>query len=628
MRRMSRNCHRLRVRANRSDRRGAISVLAAFMLVILFAFMAMAIDIGRVMHKRTSMQNACDAAALAASLEITKAAAEAAATGQDPASFSEQQARQMAYDVAFANGVSIDPASDVEFGRRAYDASSGNWNITWGSQPFNVVRVNANRDNPNLTAPDGKLPLAFGWAVGLTSIELNANATAFIEARDIVCVLDYSGSMNDDSTYSAFGKLGKSSVESNMQDIWNAIQPINTGSLTFSNAYLTLKGVPPSNSTMPQLYVTFKDNEIYVTTTKTLSKVVLGFSDGTTQSFSSLSGTSGSFKGTGSYASKTLNSCWVKSGSNGTLDPTGAGNGEKFTDSNTAVKSNFGLSSIPYPFPSGSWDAFINFCRTDSTVKSAGYRRQYGGLNFVQYLLTQKAMFSQTPVLWKTPHYPFHAMKQGMTLFTELLNEMEKSDELGFATYDETSRVEKFLDFDGYNIDISSNPITNDYSVINTIQMHRQAGHYDQYTAMGAGILEGRTLLANHARYGAKPTLLIMTDGLANRSPSGWNLPGDWSWAALTDYDGDGVANYTTTDAHKRYAFYQAREAINAGFTVHTLTVGAGADRDLMKAIAYAGKGVWVDVPGGASVLEMETQMKEAFAQIAAKLPPPKLINP
>ena len=75
------------------------------------------------------------------------------------------------------------------------------------------------------------------------------------------------------------------------------------------------------------------------------------------------------------------------------------------------------------------------------------------------------------------------------------------------------------------------------------------------------------------------------------------------------------------------YAFYQAREAINAGFTVHTLTVGADADRSLMKAIAFAGKGEWVDVPGGSTIQEMEEQMKEAFAKIAAKLPPPKLIN-
>jgi hypothetical protein len=624
MRRMSRKCHRFRVTRAIRTRRGAISVLAAFMLIILFAFMAMAIDIGRVMHKRTSMQNACDAAALAASFEITEAASEAAANGEDPGTVAEQEARQMAYDVAFANGVTIDPASDVEFGRRSY--SSGNWSISWGQQPYNVLRVNAHRNQADTSLPNGKLPLAFGWAVGLSSVELSATATAYVESRDLVAVLDYSASMNDDSTFNAFNKLGKSNVEANMQDIWNAIQPINTGTLAFSNAYLKIKGVTPANGSMPQIYVTFKDNQIYVTSTKDLSNVVLGFSDGSTQKFDGLTGTTGTFKGTGEYASKTLNKAWIKSGSNDSGD--GPGYGEKFSDTNTAVKNQFGLSSVAYPFPSGSWDSFIDYCRTDSGVKSAGYRRSYGGLNFVNYLLTQKPTYAQTPVLWKAPHYPFHAMKQGMTLFTEFLSDLQMNDELGIATYDETSRVESSLNFDGYNIDISSNPITASYSELNAIQTHRQAGHYDLYTAMGAGILEGRLLLEQHARYGSKPTLLIMTDGQANRSPSGWSAPADWSWSALTDYDGDGDADYTTSDVHKKYAFYQAREAINKGYTLHTLTVGIDADRDLMKAIAFAGKGVWVDVPGGASVQEMEQQMLAAFAQVAAKLPPPKLINP
>lgn len=624
MRRLSRNCHRFRVTRTNPTRRGAISVMAAFMLIILFAFMAMAIDIGRVMHKRTSMQNACDAAALAASLEITEAASQAAASGEDPGAAAANEARQMAYDVAFANGVAIDPANDVEFGRRAY--SGGNWSITWGQQPFNVVRVNAHRNQSDTSLPNGKLPLAFGWAVGIPSVPLSATATAYVESRDLVAVLDYSASMNDDSTFGAFSKLGKANVEANMQDIWNAIQPINVGSLGFSNAYLQIKGATPTNSTLPQIYVTFKDNEIYVTSTKDLSNVVLGFTDGSAQKFEGLSGKTGTFKGAGSYSGKSLNKCWIKSGSNSSSD--GPGYGEKFTDSNSAVKNQFGLSSISYPFPSGSWDSFIDYCRNDSSVKSAGYRRAYGGLNFVNYLLTQKPTYAQTPVLWKAPHYPFHAMKQGMTLFTQFLGDLQMNDELGIATYDETARVETSLDFDGYNIDISANPITANYEALNAIQTHRQAGHYDQYTAMGAGIYEGRLLLEQHARYGSKPTLLIMTDGQANRSPGGWSLPSDWNWAALTDYDGDGDADYSTNDIHKGYAFFQAREAINKGYTLHTLTVGVGADRDLMKAIAFAGKGVWVDVPGGSSVQEMEQQMLQAFAQVAAKLPPPKLINP
>ena len=54
--------------------------------------------------------------------------------------------------------------------------------------------------------------------------ELDANT------KDMVLVMDFSGSMNDDSTYFAFTKLGKTAVEANMTDIFNAINP-NVGTL-------------------------------------------------------------------------------------------------------------------------------------------------------------------------------------------------------------------------------------------------------------------------------------------------------------------------------------------------------------------------------------------------------------
>ena len=56
------------------------------------------------------------------------------------------------------------------------------------------------------------------------------------------------------------------------------------------------------------------------------------------------------------------------------------------------------------------------------------------------------------------------------------------------------------------------------------------------------------------------------------------------------------------------------------------MAVGAGADRDLMEAIAFAGNGIYISVPGGATVSEMEEQMLEAFGQIAAKVPAAKLV--
>ena len=119
--------------------------------------------------------------------------------------------------------------------------------------------------------------------------------------------------------------------------------------------------------------------------------------------------------------------------------------------------------------------------------------------------------------------------------------------------------------------------------------------------------------------------MLLMTDGQANRAPSGFSLPSGWDWAELTDYDGDGVANYTTTNTAKKYAFYEAKMAIDAGVTIHTISVGAGADDAFMEAIAFAGNGIWIDVPGGSTIAAMETQMIDAFNKIAAKVPPAKL---
>lgn len=89
----------------------------------------------------------------------------------------------------------------------------------------------------------------------------------------------------------------------------------------------------------------------------------------------------------------------------------------------------------------------------------------------------------------------------------------------------------------------------------------------------------------------------------------------------------DGIADYKTTDRSKQYAFYQVKRAIDKGYTVHAITVGQGADHALLKAIAHAGGGVWMDVPGGSTIDQLEDEMRAAFAQIALHVPPPKLIN-
>jgi len=213
-------------RFGRGRRRGVIIVLTSFILAVLFAFLALSVDTGRIVLTQTQMQNAVDAAALAASQEI-QSAVYAAGQGQgsatiDANSIAVDAAKQMAAEVADANGIYVDPEQDVAFGKRSFDEVSGEWTIEWGASPFNVVKVNARKTNDDTDAPDGKVSLAFGWAVGKDSVPLETSATAFVEARDLVVVIDVSASMNDDSSLNS--SLSQTEVEGLLDGMWNALR--------------------------------------------------------------------------------------------------------------------------------------------------------------------------------------------------------------------------------------------------------------------------------------------------------------------------------------------------------------------------------------------------------------------
>ncbi|CAE7464702.1 unnamed protein product, partial [Symbiodinium sp. CCMP2456] len=309
-------------------RRGVFIVLAAFVMIVLFAFLSLGLDSGLIAMEQTRLQNAVDAAALAASQEITSAV-QNASDGGDPNSISLAHAKEMAVDVANRNGVYVNPDRDVIFGKRTYNEGTGKWDITWNEGPFNVVKVEAHRDQPDMSARDSKLPLAFGWAVGTPTIDLKAEAIAFVEARDMVVVLDFSGSMNDDSRYSSINRLGQDAIEANMVDIFNSMNP-NVGDLSFDQEYLTIVGKPPTSNAAPQNEVTFKDREVYVKSTKTIKRVRLYFDNGKSQYFYPNS-KSGTFAGSGSYNNRRIDRVYVRAGN-------ATGNGEEFRDTNDAVE--------------------------------------------------------------------------------------------------------------------------------------------------------------------------------------------------------------------------------------------------------------------------------------------------
>jgi len=716
------------------SRRGAFMVVAAISLATAIGFVALSVDLGMIALTKTNLQKAADMAALAAAQEIIasidNAGQEADSVGGGSSaaainSISISAAKAMAEKVADLNGVYIDPDKDVSFGRRVFNENTEEFDVEWGEAPYsgsetyNVVGVTCRRDNPDVTQPDGMLQLFFAPLGGTETASVKASAVAFVEARDIVTILDYSRSMNYDSQLRSINTFGRTALEANIEAIFNALQPLDVGDMVFEPAWLVVEGPDPVAEGDPKVFVTFKDTEvevlsdkeisevrlifeddgeqtfddlssltgtfagtgnnddepiyavwvtageaqvtvtgqpsqhpsqpyievtfeedsIYVESTKDLSNVVLEFSDGVHQKVEGLSGKTGTFSGTGSNSGKTIVNAWIKSGNNASGD--GPGYGESFgspgvaavslyfADTNDNVKICFDLDNTSYPYQSGNWDSYINYVRSSSTVKRAGYRKMYGGITFVDYLLHIKTRNHQTSDLWKTPHYPFHALKNGMSLFLDFLDDLEFGDHVGIVTYDSVARTEEQLfDENGVSlVDLNGELITDDYAGLDTIQRRKQAGHYDIYTGLGYGIEEAVETLDEHKRTGSRPTLLVMTDGQANRSPNGWSLPGDWDWDELTDYNGDGSADYTTGNRHKQYAFYEAKVAIDHGYTVHTLSMGAGADRDLMRAIAFAGSGEWINVPGGATIAEIEEQMLDAFARIAANVPPAKLLR-
>jgi hypothetical protein len=705
------------------QRRGAFMVLAFAALIVAFAFVALAIDIGMLAVEKTRLQNAVDAASMAAVMELTAAIENAGADVEDVTAYAVTSARQVAVTVAGQNDTYVDPNLDVEFGRRSIDPETGAATVTWGVTPANAVRVRARRTNDDPAAPDAKVPVQFAGVGGSAPSSLTAEAVAYIDSRDIVAVIDFSGSMANSSLlrWDSVNDLGQPAIEENLTEIYTSLELTEVGNLEVTPEPLVVYSPPSENPEDPNVDVTFRVDEVDVSSdqpydqvkleftdgtsqsiptneasgtyggtgthsgknidtawvifvqdetiigqsasgcspqvtvtflgaqtsvsiqsTKDLSNVVLEYADGTHQKFDGLSqGQTGTFAGTGANAGKAITGLWVKSGCNASGD--GPGYGERFDSpltqqSSIAIEFNdttenaiayFGLADVTYPYPSGSWTEFVDYVRNDSDIAFGGYKEMYGGLTFAHYLLEMQPRGYQTPDLWKTPHYPFHAVKLGVMELADYLGGLDFGDNLGLVSYDTTYRIESIVQTDDATIDISANPITGNYAAVKTIMEHKQAAEYFSSTNIAGGIKQAKEMLQTYGRDEARPTILLMTDGVPTMSEA-YTLPGDWDWATLFDYDHDGGADYQVQPSDSRYAakmstLVHAKAAVDAGMTIHTLTVGNDADQPLMDAIAFMGRGSSLNVPAGLTPEELQSAVTQAFQRLTAIVPPPKM---
>lgn len=569
-------------------RKGAVLILAASLMVMVLGFAAFTIDIGYLSLAKNQLQTAADSAALAGASELS---------GTLDPQVVATNVRAAAVEAAAANRAANKSSvylreSDVALGSRTWNAASQSYVTNWGDSytPYNLVKVNVMRTenasvDPGLrTDADHGIPLFFGSIFGQNTANLDVNAVATFQPRDVVIVLDFSGSMNDDSELQSINSLGRTAVEANLEQIYQDLGSPTYGSkLTFTPQYAQASGVAASGN-IPHIDITFKGTEIAVTSTKTLTSAVLKFSNNNTQTFSGLSGTSKTLKGSGSNSGKVITYAWIKSGTNSSLDSTGYG--EKFDFTDTGMKTHLGLNNVSYPYSGTTWEEFIAYnSASNKQPNNAGYRWKFGYLTLMNYWLEVKESYAETPDLWKTSEQPIRALKDGVDLFLTYLQDVEAEDQVGFVAYTYSEAVGAKLE----------HGLTTDLETIRTLKTQRQAGHYNPYTNISAGMALARQELTANARPKAFRMMVLMTDGLPNKP--------------------------TSESVGTQAVLSEAQLAADNNIKILAISVGAGADTSLMQTIADMTGGIHFNVPGGQSVASYTAQLQDVFRKVASSRP-------
>ena len=570
-------------------RRGTVVVLAALLLIGVMGIMALSIDSGYMYSMQGELQRSVDAAALAGAGELIE--------GQDSV-----QSRVVEYLVrnpvgagggATVNENQLDQAMaqfstehgnelTVQIGRwhpNDYDPMSGQLGYfeETGEMPSAVSVDMAYRE----------LPLFFAAALGQSEFDVQSRAIATYQPRDILLVLDLSGSMNDDSELKSINAVGREQVEANLLQIYEDLEEPTYGTMAFDPEYVTVVGDPPSAGNQPQITVEYRHKSVYITSTKDLSNVVLRGSNGNEQKFEGLSGTSGVFARSDNRA---IYKVWVKSGSNASGE--GPGYGEPFNfhpdTINETIKTALGLDSVSYPYPSGSWNSYIDYCKSYyASNANAGYRYKFGYMNLINYWLEKKPMHSQTPDLYKVSAQPITAVKDAVDVFMDYMREVRTNDRVGLAVYNSSSgngTVECEL--------------TDDLDSVADVAWLRQAGHYHTYTNIGGGMEAARAELEANGRQNAFKMMVVLTDGKAN-------------WV-------NGQYNISVAE---QYVLDEAAAAAGLKYPIVTVSLGAGADTSLMQQVADITTGIHFNVPGGQTVAQYTADLRETFQKIAARRP-------
>jgi Flp pilus assembly protein TadG len=167
------------------QRRGTILPLAAISTVALCGMLALSIDLGRLAVGRAQAQDAADAAAFAGARTLSTGAAS-----------NLTQASANAIAMAIQNTVVGTTILESEVSVRL-----GSYHYTYGTQVFTPMFPPPSGDNYNLAEVTIQHPISstFANVLGISQMTIRAKSTAAHRPRDVAMVVDFSGSMNNES---------------------------------------------------------------------------------------------------------------------------------------------------------------------------------------------------------------------------------------------------------------------------------------------------------------------------------------------------------------------------------------------------------------------------------------------
>lgn len=177
-------------------RRGVVLPFLAALLVVICAMLAFALDLGRVAVCRAQLQNAADAAALAAAAALgTDNQLIPYETGNQTSdiaaarTLAQKFAQANSYDLNGAVAIVLDASNDVSTGALSYPYSLSSNYATSGSAVLNSVRVQT-YVNPS---HGGNQSFLFAPVLNQFSTAIQANATATVQLFPVASTKVISG---------------------------------------------------------------------------------------------------------------------------------------------------------------------------------------------------------------------------------------------------------------------------------------------------------------------------------------------------------------------------------------------------------------------------------------------------